>query len=241
MPSNEPFHPLLLSIWFLLLIFTLHTLFVAMPGNPPQALWSLKQPFVNRVCMKFEYIMKLPYRPYALTSSRHHVGGTSHCFVCACGLRLAHFWQLRLRVILLTPKRGCHEIMMSYACIDVITPPCWWYKPLLCTCLWSATDTFLTTVFTRNPIDPQGRAPWDYDVICIRSIDITFHQYCLHTLPGLGLLCPLFLMTSSYLTRFLRMNSEVATTLTCHYQRNLQATIIEQISEEFSFSFILYL
>ena len=34
--------------------------------------------------------------PYALTSLRHHVGGTSHCFVHACDLRLAHFWQLRL-------------------------------------------------------------------------------------------------------------------------------------------------
>ena len=55
-------------------------------------------------------------------------------------------------------------------CIDVITPPCWGYKPLLCMRVWSATGTFLTTAFTRNPIDPQGRAPWDYDVICIRSI-----------------------------------------------------------------------
>ena len=54
--------------------------------------------------------------------------------------------------------------------IDVITPPCWGNKPLLCTRLWSATGTFLTTAFTCNPIDPQGRAPWDYDVICIRSI-----------------------------------------------------------------------
>ena len=34
----------------------------------------------------------------------------------------------------------------------------------------TATGTFLTTAFMRNPIDPQGRSPWDYDVICIRSI-----------------------------------------------------------------------
>ena len=30
-------------------------------------------------------------RPYALTSSCRHVGGTIHCFVRACDLRLAHF------------------------------------------------------------------------------------------------------------------------------------------------------
>ena len=53
-------------------------------------------------------------KAYTLTSSCRHVGGTSHCFVRDCDLRLAHFWQLR--------------------------------------CM-------------RNPIDPQGRAPWDYDVI----------------------------------------------------------------------------
>ena len=39
-------------------------------------------------------------------------------------------------------------------------------------CDQRATGTFLTTAFTRNPIDPQARAPWDYDVICIRSIHI---------------------------------------------------------------------
>ena len=44
-------------------------------------------------------------RTYALTSSRRHVGGQSHCLVCAC-----------------------------------------------------ATGTFLTTAFTRNPIDPQAAA-----------------------------------------------------------------------------------
>ena len=33
-----------------------------------------------------------------------------------------------------------------------------------------ATGTFLTTAFTHNPSDPQARAPWDYDVICIRSM-----------------------------------------------------------------------
>ena len=45
-------------------------------------------------------------RPYALTSSRRHVGRTSHGFVRACDLQLAHFWQLRLSVILLTPREG---------------------------------------------------------------------------------------------------------------------------------------
>ena len=52
---------------------------------------------------------------YALTSSRRHVRGTSHCFVCACDLWLAHFWELHLCVILFTPYLGRHEIMTSYA------------------------------------------------------------------------------------------------------------------------------
>ena len=39
-------------------------------------------------------------------------------------------------------------------------PSCWGSKPLPCTRLWSATGTFLTIAFTRNPIDPQGRAHW---------------------------------------------------------------------------------
>ena len=55
-------------------------------------------------------------------------------------------------------------------------PTCWWHKPLLCTRWWSVTGTFLTTAFTRNRIDPQGRAPWDYDVICIRSIARLTHE-----------------------------------------------------------------
>ena len=54
-------------------------------------------------------------RPNALMSSCRHVGGQSHCLVRACDLRLVHFWQLLLHVILLTPKRGRHEIMTSYA------------------------------------------------------------------------------------------------------------------------------
>ena len=57
--------------------------------------------------------MSIINRAYALTSSHRQVGGSSHCFVRACDLRLAHFWQLRLRVILLAPKGGRHEIMTS--------------------------------------------------------------------------------------------------------------------------------
>ena len=33
----------------------------------------------------------IPTRPYALMSWHRHVGGTSHCFVRACDLQLAHF------------------------------------------------------------------------------------------------------------------------------------------------------
>ena len=39
-----------------------------------------------------------------------------------------------------------------------------------------ATGTFLTTAFTRNPIDSQVRAPLDYDIICKRSIKSTTVQ-----------------------------------------------------------------
>ena len=34
-------------------------------------------------------------------------------------------------------------------------------------CDWHISDN---CIYMHNPIDPQGRAPWDYDVICIRSI-----------------------------------------------------------------------
>ena len=40
---------------------------------------------------------------------------TNHCFVRTCDLRLAHFWQLRLHVILWSPKGGRNKIMTSYA------------------------------------------------------------------------------------------------------------------------------
>ena len=49
-------------MWFLLLVSTLHTLVVA-TSNKPRTSFAVikKQPFVNRVCMKFEYITKVPY------------------------------------------------------------------------------------------------------------------------------------------------------------------------------------
>ena len=54
--------------------------------------------------------------------------------------------------------------------VDVIAPPGWGCKPLPCTHFWSAPGTSLTTAFMHNPMVPQGRVRWDYDVICIRSI-----------------------------------------------------------------------
>ena len=49
-------------------------------------------------------------RPYALMSSRHHVGGRSHRLVCACDLLLAHRWQLHLHVILYPPSEGAMRL-----------------------------------------------------------------------------------------------------------------------------------
>ena len=45
---------------------------------------------------------------------------------------------------------------------------------------WHISDNCVS----RNPIDPQGRAPWDYDVICIRSIRPLWPD------PILTLVCP---------------------------------------------------
>ena len=49
-------------------------------------------------------------RPYALASSRRHVGGRRHCLVRACDLLLVHRWQLHLRVILYPPSEGAMRL-----------------------------------------------------------------------------------------------------------------------------------
>ena len=53
-------------MWFLLLVSILHTLVVARSGKPRELCGRQEQPFVNKVCMKFEYITKVPYSPYIL-------------------------------------------------------------------------------------------------------------------------------------------------------------------------------
>ena len=62
-PVISHFIQMLLSMWFLLLVSTLHTLLVATSYKPRTsfAVVNLEQPFVNWVCMKFEYITKVPY------------------------------------------------------------------------------------------------------------------------------------------------------------------------------------
>ena len=59
---NSHFIHLLLSMWFLLLVSTLHTLVVATSDKTLDKLCGRQeQPFVKRVCMKFEHITKVPY------------------------------------------------------------------------------------------------------------------------------------------------------------------------------------
>ena len=53
------------------------------------------------------------HRPYALMSSRRHVGGRCHCLVRACDLLLAHRWQLRLHIILYPPSEGTMRFITS--------------------------------------------------------------------------------------------------------------------------------
>ena len=75
-----------------------------------QLLWHIR---TEKLCFSFSQERYIN-RPYVLTSSRHHVGGRSHCLAHACDLLLAHCWQLRLRVILYPPNWGRNE-MTSYA------------------------------------------------------------------------------------------------------------------------------
>ena len=55
------FWNLVYSMWFLLLVSTLHTLVVYVGQTSDKLCGHQEQPFVNRVCMKFEYITKVPY------------------------------------------------------------------------------------------------------------------------------------------------------------------------------------
>ena len=53
---------LLLSMWFLLLVSTLHTLVVATSDKPWTSFAVVKNNLLlTRVCMKFEYITRVPY------------------------------------------------------------------------------------------------------------------------------------------------------------------------------------
>ena len=103
-------------------------------------------------------------RPYALTSSRRHVGGQSHCLVRAC-----------------------------------------------------ATGTFLTTAFTRNPIDPPSSGALLFlrwrDVICIRSVVpwIYVHSSLIHCRT---LICPL-----NWFQRGFRLFSDVWSENTALFKR----------------------
>ena len=78
------------------------------------------------------------------------------------------------------------DCIQKTLCIDVIAPPCGGQTHCFvrtCDLRQHATGTFLTTAWsTRNHIDPQARAPWYYDIICIRSIHSAdvYHKAHLH-------------------------------------------------------------
>ena len=65
-----------------------------------------------------KFVNNKQYRPYALKSSRRHVGGGGGVQAIALYALVICDWHIsdkRLCVILLTPKGGRHEIMTSYA------------------------------------------------------------------------------------------------------------------------------
>ena len=126
-------------------------------------------------------------RPYALTSSRRHVRGQSivrdkaialYALVICEHVRLAHFWQIILRVILLTPKARAlwyYDIICIRSILSSLSAPSLVYL------------YFLSTRILEYPPHHYNHIIIFFIIITTRAIHpIFFFKYGIIVIPFFG-------------------------------------------------------